>query len=154
MTIDDLLALEEIRNLRIGYAAYMDSLDADALAALFTEDAVCEFGSYGTWAGRPTIHDNYKSVMAQIVRPRDVMHIVTNPWVQLTGPDTARGRWYLIEMLPTQHPETGLTAPGGSSNPLFYLGLYEDAYRKTDGRWLIARVKLHFLWPQRSGDAV
>jgi len=152
MTIEELLSLEEIRNLRIGYAAHMDAQDVDALAALFTEDAVCEFGSYGTWSGRRTIRENYVSVMAQVVRPFDAIHVVTNPWVQLTSSDTAHGRWYLIEMLPTQHPESGLATQGGHENPLFYLGIYEDEYRKVEGRWLIARVKLHFLWPERVGN--
>jgi len=153
MKIEDLFALEEIRNLRLGYATHLDSLDADALAELFTEDAVCEFGSYGTWSGRRSIRDSYKSIISPMKRKCDVIHIVTNPWVQLTALNEARGRWYLIEMVTTQQPQAGFTSPGGHANPLCYLGLYEDLYRKIDGRWLIAHVKLNFLWPQRPAES-
>ena len=154
MTVDDLLALEEIRNLRHGYAAHLDAQDLDALVELFTEDATCEFGHYGTWAGRETIRNNYAAVIQALGRPFDAMHVVTNPWVRLTGPDTARGRWYLIDLLPIQHPETGFASRGGHDNPLLYLGIYEDDYRKVGGRWKIAAVKLHFLWPQHAFEGL
>ena len=48
----ELLEVEAIRKLRNLYAHLLDSGDIDALAALFTEDAVCEFGPYGEWHGR------------------------------------------------------------------------------------------------------
>ena len=57
MTIDELLAIEEIRNLRLEFSACFDHQDLDALVALFTDDAICDFGSYGVWNGRDTIRD-------------------------------------------------------------------------------------------------
>ena len=44
MTLADLLDIEGIRKLRLRYSYYLDALDLDALAGLFTADAVCEFG--------------------------------------------------------------------------------------------------------------
>lgn len=53
MTIEELLDIETIKNLRIFGAQYLDSGRFDDLAALYTDDALCEFGPYGTWRGKP-----------------------------------------------------------------------------------------------------
>lgn len=149
MTIDELLAREEIRNLRTDYSAYFDAHQLEDLTALFTEDAVCEFGSYGEWRGRQAIHDNYAKVIAMYRGQYDTMHVATNAFIRVTGPTTAVGRWYLIDLVTQQIPGA-LETPGGNDNPLLYLGMYEDEYRKVDGKWRIAHVKLHFLWPQKA----
>lgn len=147
--IGEFLAVEEIKNLRLGYSAHFDAQEIDKLGALFTEDAVCEFSEEygGDWVGRETIVRNYTAVAEQVGAPYSAIHAVTNPWIELTGEDTARGRWYLLEFLTRQGT---FTSPGGHANPLFYIGVYEDEYRKVDGRWLISRVRLSFLWPERT----
>jgi len=55
-TIEDLLDIHEIRNLRILYSAYFDGKEIDKLMALLTPDAVCEFGPEygGNWIGQRT----------------------------------------------------------------------------------------------------
>ena len=77
------------------------------------------------------------------------MLVATNPVIRLTGPGTAWGRWYLLDLLTRQKPHTGMETRGGHDNPLFYLAVYEDDYRKVDGAWKIAYCKLNFLWPER-----
>ena len=104
MTIDELLAIEEIRNLRLEYSACFDHQDLDALVALFTDDAICDFGSYGVWNGRDTIRRNYQQNMAHVGSEFDSIHVVTNPLIKLTGPATAHGRWYLLDLLTRQKP--------------------------------------------------
>ncbi len=147
--IDRLLAIEEIKDLRLAYSAYFDSQDIEKLGSIFTEDAVCEFDEQygGDWVGRDTIRANYAAVAEQVGAPYNAIHAVTNPWIELTGADTAKGRWYLIEYLTRQG---AFSSPGGHENPLFYLGIYQDEYRKVDGKWLISRVRLEFLWPERT----
>ena len=57
----ELLEKEKIRKLKQLYSHLMDSHQIDALADIFTEDAVCEFGpEYGNWEGRETIRTNYR----------------------------------------------------------------------------------------------
>lgn len=149
MDINELLAVEEIKNLRLAYSAYFDTHDIDGLGSIFAEDAVCEFSEEygGDWVGRETICKNYAAVAEQLGAPYNAIHAVTNPWIQLTGEDTATGRWYLLDILTQQG---ALTSQGGHANPLLYVGVYEDEYRKVDGKWLISRVRLSFLWPERT----
>lgn len=151
MDLETLLNKQEITELRLGYAAHIDRRDFDSLEALFTEDAVCDFGpSFGApWVGRSQIRANYESVMASAGGEFDALHVVTNPWITLDGADTAHGRWYLLDLLTRQKPVTGMETPGGHANPLLFLGIYEDDYRRVDGVWKIAHVRLHILWPQR-----
>ena len=54
----NLLQAEAIRQLRIDYSLAMDMRDMDKLIALFTEDALCEYGPYGSWSGRQVIFEN------------------------------------------------------------------------------------------------
>jgi hypothetical protein len=151
MTVDELLALEEIRNLRHAYSAAFDARDIDAFVALFTEDAVCDVGpEYGTWVGLDAIRANHLALMRLAGEPFDDLLVATNPWIRLTGPTTAHGRWYLLDLLTRQKPVTGMASIGGHDNPLFYLAVYEDDYRKVNGVWKIAYCKLNFLWPKRA----
>lgn len=140
-TIDELLDIHEIKNLRNLYSVYFDRKDLDKLVALFTPDAVCEFSPEygGDWEGTETIRKNFKEYLEQEELPWSVMHAITNHVVELTGPDTARGLCYLID----------LNLESGNENPLFLFGTYNDVYKKIDGRWLLHRTRIDFLWPTR-----
>lgn len=143
VTVEELLEIEEIRQVRSLYSHYFDGRDLDGLAGLFTDDAVCEFGPAfgGNWVGRDTIRANYAK---QYERTNGLshafLHAVTNPWVELTGPATARGRCYLLDI--------NTRVPAGE-NPVTLLGVYVDEYRKVDDRWCISRSRIDFLWPNR-----
>ena len=141
MTIEELLEIEEIKNLRIMYGHYFDGGEVDKLAELFCEDAVCEFGpNYGgDWVGRDAIRAGYAQYATPDNPPFSFMHAVTNPWIRLLGNDEANGRWYLLD----------LNLAEGGDNPLSLFGIYDDAYRKVDGKWLISRTRIDFLWPRR-----
>ena len=76
--------------------------------------------------------------------------IFQHTWIKVTGKDTAHGRWYLIDLLTRQKPVTDMSTPGGHGNPLLYLAVYEDDYRKVGNAWRICHTTLHFLWPARS----
>lgn len=157
MKIDDLLEIEEIRQLRLAYSNYFDGHDTERLKTLFCEDAVCEFPEEfgGNWVGRDTIVANFSKELTRLGEPYDTMHVVANPWITLTGPDTAHGRCYLIDLLTRQQAGTGdYETRGGHDNPLLFLGMYEDDYRKVDGEWKFANLKLPFFWPERTFEQV
>jgi SnoaL-like domain len=150
MTIDELLVIEEIRDLRHRYSALLDSHDLDGLTETFTDEAICDFGAeFGVWRGRAEIRRNYAAAMQAIGSAFDALHLVTNPWIRVAGPDKAFGRWYLLDFLTRQKPVTAMATRGGHEQPLFCLGVYEDDYVKVGNAWRFAHVKLHFLWPDR-----
>ena len=137
----ELLEVEAIRKVRVLYSQLLDGGEIDALAAIFTKDALCEFGPYGEWQGRETIRANYQQVFReQIKYIFGSLHNTGNHWVELTSPSAAVGRIYLIDALTHTDP---------AANPIEWFGVYDDAYEKIDGAWLIKRMSLQFLWPQR-----
>ncbi len=141
--IEELLEIEKIRKTRILYSHYFDSNELDKLSSLFTEDAICEFGERGTWIGRPQIRKNYEAAHdSHEQRSEDgsypYLHAITNHWIELTGPDSAEGRCYLIDMLTV-----------AEKTPILLIGCYDDEYKKVDGAWKIHRTRIDFLWPDR-----
>ncbi len=145
MTIDELLEIEEIRALRSKWGHFYDGGDIPSLVELFTDDAVLEFSPLygGHWSGKEAIRANYLKYAPPEKPAYGSLHAGTNAWITLTGPDTAKGRWYLLDFN---------TRPG-VDNPLAIFGVYDDVYRKIGGDWKIERARLHFLWPNREiGD--
>jgi len=140
-TIQELLDIHEIKNLRNLYSAAFDGKEIENLTALFTADAVCEFGPEygGNWVGPETIRKNFQSYLDEEELPWSWLHAITNHIVELTGPDTAKGRCYLID----------LDVQAGNENPLYHFGVYDDLYKKVDGKWLFYRTRIDFLWPNR-----
>jgi hypothetical protein len=143
--IEDLLDIEEIKQVKYLYSHYYDGGEVEKAFELFTEDAVCEFGPrYGDWIGRDQIREKYSGIWAANRAngglPYEVLHAFTNPHIVLSGPDTAEGWWYLLEF----------TTKVGADNPPRIFGVYRDEYRKVQGSWKIARMRVDFLWPVRA----
>lgn len=141
-----LLTEDDIRKVKLLYSQLMDAGRIDDLAQLFTDDAVCVFGKYGEWNGRDEIRTNFAAVDRDGHRgiPFYAVHATTNHWVELTGPDTAIGRSYLIDLV-TDTPADG--------EPIVWIGAYDETYRRVDGSWLIERCVLQFLWPKKDVSA-
>jgi hypothetical protein len=139
--LEELVETEAIKNVRIQYSHYFDGKKVDELSDLFTEDAVCEFGpDYGgDWVGKAQIHKNFATYAEAEGPEHGVMHAVTNPMINLVSETVANGRWYLLDLRTTP----------GVENPLILFGIYDDIYHKIDGRWLIYRTRIDFLWPAR-----
>ena len=140
-TIDDLLDIHEIENLRILYSAYFDGREIDNLMGLFSDDAVCEFGPEygGDWEEPETIRNSFLKYMEREGQAWSVLHAITNHSIELTGPGTASGRCYLLD----------LNLADSNPDPLYLFGVYDDLYKKVGGQWLIYRTRLDFLWPTR-----
>ena len=139
--IEELVEKEAIKELRIMYSHYFDGQQIDALVDLFTEDAVCEFGAVfgGDWVGREAIRARFLEFSSREPYAYSMLHSVTNPLIELLDENTAHGRWYLHDLRTTEDAE----------NPLTLYGIYDDLYKKVDGRWLFHRTRIDFLWPKR-----
>src|SRR5690242_11910047 len=98
MTIDELLAIEEIRTVRYLYGHYLDSGEIEKMVALFTEDGIAEWPEHmgGHWKSKKQMFENWSKVFNDRARPFDRMHMWTNPYIRLTAPDMADGRFYMV----------------------------------------------------------
>ncbi len=136
-----LLEIESIREVRKNYSTYLDTLQVDKLADLYTENALCEFGPYGEWRGRETIRENYRGVVSgEGAALFNSMHHITNHSVELVTATRATGRSYLIDVV---------TSTEKTEQPVLWYGVYDEDYEKVGERWLIDRCSLQFLWPER-----
>jgi uncharacterized protein (TIGR02246 family) len=134
--------IEEIRKLKARYAAACDdNYDADAIAALFTEDALWDGGSLGKADGREAIR-KFFSRAAEFLP--FAIHNVMNPIIEVEG-DRATAQWYLLQ------PAT--MAKGNQA--VWLAAVYHDEYVRHDGRWMFKKlsVKSHFLTPYEEGWA-
>jgi uncharacterized protein (TIGR02246 family) len=134
--------IEEIRQLKARYAAACDdNYNADAIAALFTEDALWDGGSLGKADGREAIR-KFFSRAAEFFP--FAIHNVMNPIIEVEG-DRATAQWYLLQ------PAT--MAKGNQA--VWLAAVYHDEYVRHDGRWMFKKltVKPHFLTPYEEGWA-
>lgn len=138
------LQIEKIRRMRLEYSYYMDVRDLDRVANLYTEDALCEFGPYGSWQGRDTILANFKQVFVGDLGPKfSSLHYNTNHLVWLDSDSEARGVCYLLDIETFRAPDR---------NSILWHALYDEDYIKQDGIWKIKRSSLQFFWPERHVD--
>jgi hypothetical protein len=140
--LETLIETEKIKKVRVLYSHHFDMNELDKLVDLFTEDAICEFGVHGTCVGRPQIRATYEKAHAHWDKHNNntypYVHAITNHWVEFTGANSAEGRCYLIDMVTSQE-----------NTPLLLIGVYDDEYKKVEGRWLIHRTRIDYLWPER-----
>ena len=139
-----LLDREEIRALRTLYAHHLDSNNIAALDQVFSADAVVQVtvgNMHGIDAIRTGLAEAFTLFDLNKQGSYPFMHAIVNHWIQLTGPDTAQGRCYLIDFETASKPDP---------NPLLLLGLYADQYQRIDGEWRITHTRLEVVWPERN----
>jgi hypothetical protein len=137
----ELLEVEAIRKLHLDYSLAMDERDFDRLADCFSDDVLCEYGPYGAWSGKETVMKNYrKTFTGDLALPFTSQHINTNHTVELLSPSEAKGQCYLLDVATHVAPD---------ENPILWFALYDEEYRKEQGRWVFTRSSLQFFWPQR-----
>ena len=133
--------LEGIRQARIAYSHFWDAGDVEGTASIFTDDAVIEtrYGDKPYAAGGAIGKDAIREFYARHAKGRgQALHIVTNPLIEFTGPDSAKGVWILTDVA------IGQAGPGRPPQILY--GRYTDQYRKVDGKWKIQRMEVDVLW--------
>lgn len=135
--VEQLEAIEAIKKMKALYCLHCDrGYEPDALAALFTEDAVWDGGADGgRYVGRQAIRDFFSRASGRFPF---AAHLVTNPIIEVDG-DKAVGLWRMLM------PCTLKDADG--EHAAVQVSEYDDAYLRVNGRWLIQRlaVKRHRL---------
>ena len=129
MTPEDLVEIEQIRQLKYRYVRFIDQKRWDDLAGLFREDATASYGGGAVErAGRAAIMEFLTGTMAD--EGMLTSHKVHQPEITLEGPDRARGVWALDDVVILA--DAGMTVRGSS--------FYDDRYTKVDGAWRIAHT--------------
>lgn len=127
-SLQQLSDLEEIRQLKARYFRCIDTGNEAELADCFTEDVTIDLrgGGYRLQvSGREDMVDFIgSSFNSDIV----AMHHGHTPEISFTGPDEARGTWYLQDRFidPVREADTIGTS------------LYYDLYRRTPDGWRVA----------------
>lgn len=138
MSVEDRLERLEahlaVRDLRAKYCYAVDERDWDGFYDLFTADPVLDFGGMGVYEGREGL-ERFASEFVE-GRLRGSAHLLANPLVDVDVDDqVSTGRWYV------NSPITFADGTGA-----WRLGRYDDEYRRVDGDWRIARMRLRFVY--------
>jgi len=122
--------LEAIRALKARYLACCDAKDPAGMRACFADGPVrIDYGAVGTFDRADPLVEVFRQVGCHDYMVE--MHHGSNPRIEFTSPDHARGRWSLHYQLINTRENT-LTQLGGG---------YEDEYRKTPQGWKITATK-------------
>ena len=140
--IRKLTDIEEIKLLKARYAAACDNnYDADAIAELFTEDAVWDGGQFGKAEGRENIRGLFRRAPEVF---SFAIHNVMNPRIEVDG-DRAAGQWYLLQPA-TREP--GIQA-------VWLAAVYHEEYVRVSGKWMFKHLQVssNFLTTYQEGWA-
>ena len=134
MTLEDLARrvqiledMEAIKQLKARYCAACDNhYDADAPAALFTEDALWDGGAVlGRYEGREAMRRFFQGSAQRL---SCASHHVTNPLLEVQG-DTATGQWYLFQ--PCTRTD--------NNQAIWLAAHYNETYVRSNGAWHFQR---------------
>lgn len=123
-------AIEEIRRLKLTYAALCDdSYRPEALAQLFTPDGVWDGGeAYGVYRGREEIAGYWRACAESIPF---AIHLILNHIVDITELATsATGTCHLLQPMTLNGEATWAAVR------------YDEKYAVHDGRWQFAESRL------------
>ena len=124
-------AIESVKRLKARYWYCCDTKDVEGVRDCFLDGPVEIHydGPVGLVHHRDGLYEVFKNVACQthIVE----MHHGGPPDIEVTGPDSARGRWGLVYHL--MNTETQTVSVCG--------GYYDDEYRRVDGRWWITKAR-------------
>lgn len=144
MTLDELVAIEQIRRLKYKYVRCLDLKLWDEIAECFTDDAVAQYsGGKYAFEGRDAILEFLTRTMSD--EGFLSSHKVHHPEIDLTGPDTAVATWALDDVVVI--PALEVTIRGAA--------FYEDEYLRVDDIWRIKRTGYRRVYEEMEsrGDA-
>ena len=143
MTVEELIAKQEIQELVSEFSILADDRDAQGQGPLFTEDAVLEFqmgpeGEVHEIPGRAAIVDAFEGTVGTKSTAKAVYHANGQLVVELADDlMSATGTNYCMATLVTDEDGRDVITTN-------YVR-YADRYVKVDGKWLIKRRRTCFL---------
>ena len=125
----ELMAIEEIKQLKARYCRLVDFNRRDELRGLFTDDIVYEFEGWSKGRGADSFAGS-----AETFADRRSVHRVFMPEIEILSETAARGTWAMQEIV--QYP------PTSDRRSFRGYGYYHEEYRKVDGEWRISSLLL------------
>jgi hypothetical protein len=138
--LNELRDIEAIGRLKSKYCHLVDAGGWDELAELFTEDATCDYGFFGTYKGRDEIVSKFFRELVSSATSFNA-HMVHNPIIDVNG-DTASGAWYL----------TAQTTIQPANQAVWVMGIYRDQFRRVAGQWKLSSLTFEFKYYTRYED--
>ncbi|SIO67044.1 SnoaL-like domain-containing protein [Bradyrhizobium erythrophlei] len=135
--LERLLTIEEIQRLKARYCRYIDTKQWDKLNALFVPHA--RFDGLGSVPPGADVTAFVNGVSTRLQEAVSIHHCHM-PDIVLTGPESARGVWAMMDYLQWPSGFSPKEAPGQSG--FVGYGHYEEEYTKVEGRWLISFLRL------------
>ena len=132
MDPQDLVEIEQIKQLKARYFRLMDTRQWDEWRECFAEDVQVriELGR-GDPDDVKTGRDEFVESVSLVLEPTRTVHHGHMPEIELTGKDTARGIWAMYDYV-----------TWGGDNDLKGYGHYHETYTKRDSRWRIQSMHL------------
>jgi len=149
-TLQHLLALEQIKQLKARYFRCMDTKDWPGLEGVFAPEAELDMraemrdgsGKDGLIRGAAAIAAFIRSAVEELV----TVHHGHTPEIELLGPDSARGIWAM---------EDKLRWPAGAAlESMHGYGHYHETYQRIDAQWYIktstlSRLRVDLTYPPK-----
>jgi hypothetical protein len=131
--------IEEIRNLHAALVYGHDSGTWQAVADLFVEDAVCDFGPFGHPEGKKAIGEHFNM---ERTRMPFRLHLLHNPVIKLDV-DKAKGKWS-FQAYVTQ---------ASTNRAIEVAGEYNCDYVRTKVGWKfkVCACRFHYITPYDEG---
>jgi uncharacterized protein (TIGR02246 family) len=137
LSLDDLIAIEEIKQLKGRYFRAADTKDVDGFADVFTEDADLKYDLDVSESGEPQrLTMQGREGMRQYCIQGwsgDLIwtaHFGTTPEITILSRTEARGVWAMQDIVEMRDCH------------FHGFGHYRETYRKSDGKWRIATLHL------------
>lgn len=129
--------LEALRVLKARYFRFVDTKSWDLLRELFTDDAAVDLGAVGAFHNA----DTFIAFVREALEATTTVHHGHMPELELVGPDEATGVWAMADILDLP------------PSPMKGYGHYHESYRRVDGQWRIASMRLTRLFMESAPSA-
>jgi len=131
-----LLDVEKISEVKARYFRFVDDQDWEAWRELFTDDFIVDLADGYHIEGA----DNWVAAVREMTTGSRTVHHGHMREITIDGPTEAHGRWALADYL-----EWPSDAETGERHGVKGYGDEQETYRKVDGVWKIASMRLSYL---------
>lgn len=131
----DLCDIEAIKQLKACYFRLLDTKQWGNWRALFTDDARFE-GTAQHYSGP----DEFVTGTSRRLEPARTIHHGHMPEIRLLAPGRARGIWAMSDWVEFPAPQPD--GPTAGQHGFVGYGHYQEEYRKQNGLWKIAFLRL------------